>query len=72
MSIKFVIRVDDPSGRLPAGNSIADLIEKTGIKVEKLLYDRNKSTQVVYLTDPEDYEWKILTEAWGMGATRTC
>lgn len=70
VSIKFVIRVDDPSGRLPAGNSIADLIEKTGIKVEKLLYDRNKSTQVVYLTDPKDYEWNILTEAWGAGATR--
>ena len=70
VSIKFVIRVDDPSGRLPAGNAISDLIEKTGIKVEKLLYDRNKSTQVVYLTDPKDYEWNILTEAWGAGATR--
>ena len=70
VSIKFVIRVDDPSGRLPAGNAISDLIEKTGIKVEKLLYDRNKSTQVVYLTDPKDYEWNILTEAWGTGATR--
>ena len=70
VSIKFVIRVDDLSGRLPAGNAISDLIEKTGIKVEKLLYDRNKSTQVVYLTDPKDYEWNILTEAWGAGATR--
>ena len=70
VSVKFVIRVDDPSGRLPAGNAISDLIEKTGIKVEKLLYDRNKSTQVVYLTDPKDYEWNILTEAWGAGATR--
>ena len=70
VGVKFVIRVDDPSGRLPAGNAISDLIEKTGIKVEKLLYDRNKSTQVVYLTDPKDYEWNILTEAWGAGATR--
>lgn len=70
ISVKFVIRVDDPSGRLPAGNVIADLIEKTGIKVEKLLYDRNKATQIVYLTDPKDYEWNILTEAWGAGATR--
>ena len=70
VSVKFVIRVDDPSGRLPAGNAISDLIEKTGIKVEKLLYDRNKSTQVVYQTDPKDYEWNILTEAWGAGATR--
>ena len=70
VTIKFVIRVDDPTGRLPAGNAISDLIEKTGIKVEKLLYDRNKSTQVVYGSDPKDYEWNIITEAWGAGATR--
>ena len=70
VTIKFVIRVDDPTGRLPAGNAVSDLIEKTGIKVEKLLYDRNKSTQVVYGSDPKDYEWNIITEAWGAGATR--
>ena len=70
VTIKFVIRVDDPTGRLPAGNAISDLIEKTGIKVEKLLYDRNKSTQVVYGSNPKDYEWNIITEAWGAGATR--
>ncbi|WP_028330042.1 ABC transporter substrate-binding protein [Brachyspira alvinipulli] len=70
VTLKFVIRVDDPTGRLPAGNAVSDLIEKTGIKVEKLLYDRNKSTQVVYGSDPKDYEWNIITEAWGAGATR--
>lgn len=70
VTLKFVIRVDDTAGRLPAGNAISDLIEKTGIKVEKLLYDRNKSTQIVYGTDPKNYEWNIITEAWGAGATR--
>lgn len=70
VTIKFVIRVDDPSGRLPLGNAISDLIEKTGIKVDKLLYDRNKASQVVYNSDPGDYGWNIITEAWGAGATR--
>ncbi|WP_295162595.1 ABC transporter substrate-binding protein [uncultured Brachyspira sp.] len=70
VTVKFVIRVDDPTGRLPAGSAISDLIEKTGIKVEKLLYDRNKATQVVYGSDPKNYEWNIITEAWGAGATR--
>lgn len=70
VTIKFIIRVDDPSGRLPLGNAVSDLIEKTGIKVEKLLYDRNKASQVAYNTDPASYEWNIITEAWGAGATR--
>lgn len=70
VTIKFVIRVDDPTGRLPAGNAIASLIENTGIRVEKFLYDRNKATQIVYGSNPQDYEWNIITEAWGAGATR--
>lgn len=70
VTLKMIIRVDDPTGRLPAGQAIADLIEKTGIKVERLLYDRSKSTQLVYNTDPKNYEWNIMTEAWGAGATR--
>ena len=70
VTLKMIIRVDDPTGRLPAGQAIADLIEKTGIKVDRLLYDRSKSTQLAYNTDPKNYEWNIITEAWGAGATR--
>lgn len=70
VTVKFVIRVDDPQGRLPLGNTVTELIEKTGIKVEKLLYDRNKVSQIVYNSDPKNYEWNIVTEGWGAGATR--
>ena len=70
VTLKMIIRVDDPTGRLPAGQAIADLIEKTGIKVDRLLYDRSKASQLAYNTDPKNYEWSILTEAWGAGATR--
>ena len=68
--IKMIIRVDDPSGRLPMGNSVADSIEKAGIKVERLLYDRSRSAQIVYATNPADFQWHIMTEGWGAGATR--
>ena len=70
VTIRFVIRVDDPSGRLPAGNYIADQLEKAGLKVERLLYDRTKAGNLVYSGDPADYEWTMYTEGWGAGATR--
>jgi len=70
VTIRFVIRVDDPSGRLPAGNYIADQLEKAGFKVERLLYDRTKASDLVYGGNPADYEWTMYTEGWGAGATR--
>ena len=68
--VKFIIRVDDPQGRLPAGNYVADQLEKAGIKVERLLYDRSKAGRMVYGGDPADYDWTMYTEGWGAGATR--
>jgi peptide/nickel transport system substrate-binding protein len=70
VSIKFMIRVDDPTGRLPAGRYIADQIEKAGIKVERLEYDRSRASTLAYYSDPADYEWHLYTEGWGAGATR--
>ena len=70
VTIKFYIRVDDPNGRLRAGEYIAQQIEKAGIRVERLLWDRTKSTPVVYGGRPEDWEYTIYTEGWGAGATR--
>ena len=69
ISIKFVIRVDDPEGRLKLGNYFAKLMEETGIHVEKLLWDGNKSNEVVYATDPASLQWQIYTETWGGGST---
>lgn len=68
--IKFYIRVDDATGRLLAGRYIADQIEKAGIKVERLEWDRSRSEKSVYGANPEDYICTMYTEGWGAGATR--
>lgn len=70
ISIKFLIRVDDPNGRLPAGRYIADQIEKAGIRVERLEWDRSKSSTLAYYSNPADLSWHMYTEGWGAGATR--
>jgi peptide/nickel transport system substrate-binding protein len=69
-TINFLIRVDDPQGRLREGEYIASQIEKAGIKVERLLWDRVKCIETSYYSDPADYQWNIYTEGWGAGATR--
>ncbi len=70
VSVKFLIRVDEPNGRLKEGRYIADQIEKAGIKVERLEYDRRKCITLAYDGNPADYQWNIYTEGWGAGATR--
>lgn len=70
ITVKFIIRVDDPTGRLLEGRYIADQIEKAGIKVERLEYDRSKASNLAYNSDPANWEWSMYTEGWGAGATR--
>ncbi len=70
VEIRFVIRVDDPNGRLKEGNYVSDQIEKAGIKVDRALWDRSKANSTIYYSNPADYEWNIGTEGWGAGATR--
>jgi peptide/nickel transport system substrate-binding protein len=69
VSVKFLIRVDDPTGRLPEGRYIADQIEKAGIKVERLEYDRAKCRALWDKSDPKDYGWSLYTEGWGNNVT---
>ena len=69
VSIKFLIRVDDPSVRLPEGRYVADQIEKAGIKVERLEWDRVKCRQEWGKADPAKLSWNIYTEGWGGGST---
>ena len=69
VTIKFLIRVDDVNGRLPAGRYVADQIEKAGIKVERLERDRS-AISIAYYSNPADLEWHMYTEGWGAGATR--
>lgn len=70
VTIRFIIRVDDPTGRLLEGRYIAEQLEKAGIKVEQLEYDRSKAGLLAYGSDPADWEWSMYTEGWGAGATR--
>jgi peptide/nickel transport system substrate-binding protein len=69
VEVKFLIRVDDPNGRLKEGRYVADQIEKAGIKVNRLEYDRSKCSKIYRSGDPKDYEWNIYTEAWVNGQT---
>ncbi len=69
ISIKFLIRVDDPTLRLPEGRAIALQIEKAGIKVERLEYDRAKCRSLWGQSDPKDYSWNLYTEGWVGGQT---
>ncbi len=70
VTIRFMIRVDDPTGRLLEGRYIADQLEKAGLKVERLEYDRSKAGNLAYGSDPAAWEWSMYTEGWGAGATR--
>ena len=69
VTIRFVIRADDPNARLPAGRYIADQVEKAGIKVERLEYDRSKASALVNRTDPAANQWSVYTE--GLGSNET-
>lgn len=69
VEVNFLIRVDDPNGRLKGGRYVADQIEKAGIKVNRLEYDRAKCSKIYRSGDPKNYEWNIYTEAWIGGQT---
>mgnify|MGYP000885568889 FL=1 len=70
VTVKFIIRVDDPQGRVKEGEYVAQQIEKAKIKVDRLMWDRAKANQAVYGGNPADFEYQLYTEGWGAGATR--
>jgi len=66
VTVKFLIRVDDPNIRLPMGRFIAADIETCHIKVERI--ERNRSFCVPeYQTNPAELRWHLYTEGWGGG-----
>jgi peptide/nickel transport system substrate-binding protein len=66
VTVKFLIRVDDPNIRLPLGQLIAADLETCHIKVERIL--RNRSFCVPeYQTNPAELRWHMYTEGWGGG-----
>ena len=52
VTLKFLIRVDDPNGRLKEGRYIADQVEKAGLKVERLEMDRAKCSNASTTATP--------------------
>ncbi len=67
--VKFIIRSDDPKGRLIEGRYLADQIEKAGIKVERMEIDRTRASAIYSRGDPSKMEWNFYTEGWGAGGT---
>ena len=68
--VRFMIRADDPNGRLKSGRYIADQIEKAGIKVERMEMNRGAIFPILLDSNPANFEWSMYTEGWGAGATR--
>ncbi|OHD76386.1 MAG: hypothetical protein A3J97_04800 [Spirochaetes bacterium RIFOXYC1_FULL_54_7] len=63
VTIKFLIRADEPAGRLPAGHYLASQLEKAGIRVQRLERDRS-SLATAYYSNPAELAFHIYTEAW--------
>lgn len=64
ISIKILIRSDDPT-RQSMGELISSELEKLGFKVERDYGDLNKANNLIYGTDPQQFQWQIYTEAFG-------
>ncbi len=64
VALRFLIRLDDPSIRLPLGRYVADQLEKAGLKVERLEYDRSKCLALLQKDDPARLTWSVYTESW--------
>lgn len=70
VTLKFVLRADDPEGRVPLGMYMATQVEKAGFKVDRMVLARQKCYDVAYYGDPADLDYHLYTEGWGAGATR--
>ncbi|WP_232461749.1 ABC transporter substrate-binding protein [Thermococcus pacificus] len=66
VTVKFVIRTEDE--RKDVGLYIADLLEKkVGFKVDRMLLDRQKASEIVLDKPITTYEWNLYTGGWGAG-----
>ena len=62
--IKFFIRSDDQQ-RKSLGDLIASELEKIGFVVQKDYGDLNKANEIIFGSDPQDFQWHIYTSATG-------
>ncbi|KUH34376.1 peptide ABC transporter substrate-binding protein [Thermococcus celericrescens] len=66
VEVKFVIRTEDE--RKDIGLYISDLLEKkVGFKVDRMLLDRQKASEIVFRKPISTYEWNLYTGGWGAG-----
>ncbi|MFA6657568.1 MAG: ABC transporter substrate-binding protein [Mesotoga sp.] len=70
VTVRFVIRADDPNVRVKIGEYVSLQLEKTGVTVDRLVWERSKASNTAYGSDPADMIWNLYTEAWSAGATR--
>jgi len=66
ITVTFIIRQEDE--RREIGHTVANEIEKLGIKVERVELTFGEAITRVYGTDPMEFQWHIYTEGWGRGA----
>ena len=63
ITIKFVIESDDSEEKKIFGNYFAKLLEESGLKVLKILENKEKAKKIVYETNPINLNWNIYTES---------
>jgi peptide/nickel transport system substrate-binding protein len=66
--IKALIRVEDE--RRDLGDAFAADLESLGFTVEYIHTTFGPAIDIVYGTNPADFEWGFYTEGWGIGASR--
>ncbi|MDJ0273384.1 MAG: ABC transporter substrate-binding protein [Aigarchaeota archaeon] len=63
VTLKFIIRIEDE--RRQMGDSFATELEKLGFTVERIYLPFGPAIEIIYGTDPKDFEWHLYTEGWG-------
>lgn len=63
ITIKFLIESDDSEEKKEFGNYFAKLLEESGLRVLKILENKEKLKELVYETNPVDLNWNIYTES---------
>ncbi|MCX8201128.1 MAG: ABC transporter substrate-binding protein [Candidatus Caldarchaeum sp.] len=66
VTLKFIIRIEDE--RRQMGDSFAVELEKLGFTVERIYLPFGPAIQIIYGTDPKEFQWHLYTEGWGKTA----
>lgn len=62
VTMKSLMRIDDPNGLFPLAVYINEQIEKAGFTVESFEHSRNTASSIVYGRDPAEYNWSFYLE----------